>query len=130
MVLLPKNGSDPLKELLADFEIWRDGGPINLTLPPQFACEITHDFRSQDDPNMQFKQGMQGRFLRESNNAAGLKMALIFIQGVTPKNTWVPRSYIKVGVQLTGNINDKKIEFTHEPNLKSSKPRENSDKPI
>jgi hypothetical protein len=129
MVLLPKKPGDPLKGVLKDFETWRDGGPINLTLPkPQFACEITRNFTSQDGLNTQFKQGMQGNMLEESDSPAGIRMALIFIQGVTPKNTWVPRSHIRLGVQLTGDINDWKIEFRHTPNLTFFRPQQSNNK--
>lgn len=118
-----------MKVVMKDWASWRDGDPIDLTLTaPQFACQIKRNFSSQDGNNTRFEAGMQGNILEESDNAHGMRMALIFIQGVTPKNTWVPKSYINQGVQLTGNINDWRIELGRTPSLVVSKPRPNSDK--
>ncbi|KAJ8108342.1 hypothetical protein OPT61_g8240 [Boeremia exigua] len=129
MVLLPKGPGDPMKEDLRDFEIWRDGGPINLTLTaPQFACKILRDFKSQEGYNIQFREGMQGNMLEEKVNEINMMMALIFIQGITPRNTWVPRSYIDVGVQLTGNIDDWNFGFEHVPTLAFFRPAQIKDK--
>ena len=59
---------------------------------------------SRDGNNIQYTKGMQGQFLGESINPSGMRMAKIFVQGVTEtgpnpgeRNKYVPIATIKTG---------------------------------
>jgi hypothetical protein len=142
MVFLPDQPADMFKHAFSDWEYRRDVAPANRhdvglstaaaqpsTGPAQAstpntpsvdrACIITSDFISGDGYRIQYKKGMQGHFLGESTTPKGMRMAKIFIQGITEHgpdqgqaNKWVPVDRIEIGPHWRPNLKDWAIDLS------------------
>jgi hypothetical protein len=122
MVFLPDEPANIFRNALGQWEDWRDGAaviPHQWQPPIVHACVIKEDFISRDGHAIKYKQGMQGHFLRDSTNDKGMRMAKIFIQGITEHgphdgqaNAWVPYDMIKIGPRWKANIDDWDIDIS------------------
>ncbi|PVI00272.1 hypothetical protein DM02DRAFT_708773 [Periconia macrospinosa] len=81
-----------------------NGAPIGPPpqAPPQRACEIIQNTRFTDaGAIITLKTGMQGWCVDERTNENGVRVASVWIPGVTNDENfstrWIPRSYINVG---------------------------------
>ncbi|USP74892.1 hypothetical protein yc1106_02166 [Curvularia clavata] len=67
------------------------------------GCEISKDFTLHDGHKIKYKKGMQGYCVREHTISQPLRLAVIFIRGVTEwgpgpgqQTAWVPYNWIKI----------------------------------
>lgn len=99
---------------------WADGAPIGPpphTLPSnEYGCEIKVDFVFTYGPGdlVTYKTGMQGHLLEEKDHSSGVRIAKVFIRGVTESavsaHRWVPRQNIAVGKPWRDNLKDWNIK--------------------
>jgi hypothetical protein len=96
---------------------WADGAGLGTAphkqRPQEYACVINKDFRDTSS-NIQYKKGMQGRLLEEKSNDQGVRLARVFIQGVTEgkgfTNRIIPRMNIDKGPPWRDDINDWEVK--------------------
>lgn len=92
---------------------WADGADLgrapHCERESEYTCVLNRDF-DDSTAKIRYKRGMQGRLLEEKKIGNEMKMAKVFIQGVTEgqgfSNRWVPRDYVDKGVPFKSDIND------------------------